>query len=232
MAVAPFGFSVGDFIAGIQLLAEVTQALRASSSVVVDYQSTIADLEFLQGVLRKVENLQQANTDEETADRIRLYVIGCQRPIAEFLRKIRKYEPSLLAPAAIGAWRSTRNFLRRAPKKVKWALWIQEDVARLKAAVAPQMSAIAMYVQLETVGSLSSLERIEAELVQHRNAVSQQPEGVSRQTIEPIEGGNTKPLNATQSLDLRIGCGQLEISLFLQMRGLKDSVEMAIVIVW
>lgn len=64
MAAAPFGFSVGDFFAGIQLIHKATKALRTASGATAQCQQAILDLESIATVLRRVQGLTPAKASE------------------------------------------------------------------------------------------------------------------------------------------------------------------------
>jgi hypothetical protein len=57
MAAVPFGFSFGDFVAAIDVIHKVVQALKKSSGARSHFHQTVADLEGFETVLRRVEAL-------------------------------------------------------------------------------------------------------------------------------------------------------------------------------
>jgi hypothetical protein len=57
MAAVPFGFSVGDFVASIELIHKAAKALRSTSGATKQYQQTLLDLELIESVLRRVQGL-------------------------------------------------------------------------------------------------------------------------------------------------------------------------------
>ena len=53
-----FGFSVGDFIAGIQLVRDVIASLQSSAGFVLEYQILIYELFTLERALLEVKSLR------------------------------------------------------------------------------------------------------------------------------------------------------------------------------
>jgi hypothetical protein len=72
MAAVPFGFSFGDFVAAIEVIHKVAQALKRSSGAQSNFHQAIADLETLETVLSQVEALSPTTSSPDTIDAIRL----------------------------------------------------------------------------------------------------------------------------------------------------------------
>jgi hypothetical protein len=66
MAAVPFGFSVGDFVAAIELIHKATKALRNTSGASGQYQQALLDLELIESVLRRVQGLTPVSASQET----------------------------------------------------------------------------------------------------------------------------------------------------------------------
>ena len=54
MAAVPFGFSIGVFVAGVELIHKAAKALRSESGATEQYQQTLLDLTLIESVLRRV----------------------------------------------------------------------------------------------------------------------------------------------------------------------------------
>ncbi|KAF2791730.1 hypothetical protein K505DRAFT_197096, partial [Melanomma pulvis-pyrius CBS 109.77] len=90
-----FGFSVGDFIAGLSLLHKVVAALREADGAKSQYSHTILELEGLQNLLRTVQSFQPTDSTSENAEKLRILGHQCYLPLAAFLKKIEKFECAL-----------------------------------------------------------------------------------------------------------------------------------------
>jgi hypothetical protein len=147
MAAVPFGFSFGDFVAAIEVIHKVAQALKRSSGAQSNFQQAVADLETLVAVLRQVEALSPTTSSPDIITAIRLCAFKCHPPLDHFLHRVRDYEPRLSRrPKA-----KTRpvDGITRSFWKVKWALKVEEEVIKLKAAIEPQLVAIGILLQIK-----------------------------------------------------------------------------------
>ncbi|KAK4493725.1 hypothetical protein PRZ48_014910 [Zasmidium cellare] len=140
---APFGFSVGDVIAGCRLAIRTGEALMNAAGASAEYKATIADLQMFQHTLERIQGLQSTRHEDVVLQR---YAKQCCRPIVEFLDKMRDYETALVPGK--DQKRSTRAILRRAPKQVKWAILVQEDVAKVRNEVGARLAVINTHLAL------------------------------------------------------------------------------------
>ena len=91
--VVPFGVSVGDFIAGINLISTVINALQDSAGSSAEYKGVIRELRGLQSALEQVKDLDI--DDEDQARALCGVAAECEEAILQFLQKIKKYRPIL-----------------------------------------------------------------------------------------------------------------------------------------
>jgi hypothetical protein len=148
MAAVPFGFSLGDFVATVGVIHKATQALRASSGAQGQFHQAIADLEAFEGVLRKITTLSP-KCHPDTIEAIRLCAYKCSFPLEQFLRRMRRYDCSL-------DWQSgtQKNMLRSTIDncwKIKWALSMEQEVAKLKASIGPALEVIGILLQIKSL---------------------------------------------------------------------------------
>ena len=118
-----FGFSIGDFIAAIQLVKTVIDALSTSSHSSVELQELLRQLQSLEIALREVKTLQVDESLFAEILALKQSAAQCQLTINEFLRKTESYQPHLLQSSKV---------LNSSWKKVKWALCKSKDVNRFK----------------------------------------------------------------------------------------------------
>ncbi|KAM5386882.1 hypothetical protein ACJZ2D_000175 [Fusarium nematophilum] len=121
-----FGFSASDFIAGIELVATVIDALRESGDSSQRYRELISELYSLETALLQVKRLELHESQNASQIALRSAASQCQRTITDFWQSVQKYHPSLGSSS-----RSMR--LRDQWIKVKWALFKEEEVEKFKA---------------------------------------------------------------------------------------------------
>lgn len=145
--VVPFGFSVGDFIAGINTLHKVVAALRETDGASPDYCYTLLELEVLESLLRKLQSLQLADMNPEYVEKLRLVGYQCHIPLSIFLRKIKEFAPEL-GTKSISQKGGFRKYGKRNVRKVQWGICLKKNVLELKAAIAPQLATVGILLQL------------------------------------------------------------------------------------
>ena len=145
MAAPTFGFSVGDFIAAIELAIEVYKACRETGGAESESKRVLVELRAYIALLQRLQG-----SPNETSKEIGELVSVCQIPVQEFCAKMeRKWE---CCNASAISRNSIKNTLRSAKaflRKVDWALFDAEEVERLKTQIAPPLSAIVLLLALE-----------------------------------------------------------------------------------
>ena len=122
-----FGFSVGDFIAGVGLLTKSYRASRATKGASDEYQRDIEWLEQLVSTLQKLS--------DEAGDEAPQLSESCKRPLAQYAASVKaKYENY------IGAGSRSKKPLR-AYKSIRWTFShdAAAGLAKLRAAVVPHL---------------------------------------------------------------------------------------------
>jgi hypothetical protein len=149
MAAVPFGFSVGDFVASIELIHKAAKALRSTSGAMGHYQQTLLDLELIESVLRRVQGLSPTSASQETIQTIQLCGRACHVPLEHFSQKAKKLEPYLNFDKKSSA--SDFLHIRKGGHKLRWAILLEEDVAKLKASIGPGLEIINTLLQIESL---------------------------------------------------------------------------------
>ncbi|KAN0089507.1 hypothetical protein V8E51_019767 [Hyaloscypha variabilis] len=163
---AGFGFSVGDFIAGIQLVRDVITSLQASSGSSSAYKALIMELFSLERALLEVKALKRFNHTPDQVDALKCAASQCQLTIDRFMTKVQKYQPSLNAQ---GSGSKRRDSLR----KVQWALCKKEDVASFKAEISGHAIAINLPIATAQFNATTSLtNRSERRHEEHQEATA------------------------------------------------------------
>jgi hypothetical protein len=121
-----FGFSAGDFIAAIELVATVIDALRDSGDASTEYRELVSQLYTLETALLRVKRLELDESQHAEVIALWQAAAQCQRTIDVFWKTIQKYQPSLRAGGS--GSRAKDGWM-----KVRWALCRRDDVAKFKA---------------------------------------------------------------------------------------------------
>jgi len=140
----PFGFSVGDFVSGINLIRELTKALEDSAGSAAEYRELIKELYSLERALLEVKALDLDESQHAQQVALRQAATQCQQTIDGFLQKIRKFQPALCTGGSKSSWRD-------GLRKVEWALYKKEDVEKFRAQInghTASINILLMTVQL------------------------------------------------------------------------------------
>ena len=121
-----FGFSAGDFIAALNLVGTVIDALRESGRSGSDYRDLISELYSLESALLQVKRLEFEDSQHAEAVALRQAASQCQRTIDDFWTDIRKYQPHL-GQAGSG------SKVKDGWMKVQWAVCKKNDLAQFRA---------------------------------------------------------------------------------------------------
>lgn len=147
--------SVGDIIAVGLLVKDLVEALNQSRGSQAEYKQLVAELNLLQDVLARIDNL--CNTTTTAGPRPQVSVLhdtakaiaqNCRKCIEGFNIKLERYDKTL---GSSGARRKSEAF-KAAMAKIRWQLGEKEGVVEFRAAVAGQtallnlvLSAITLY---------------------------------------------------------------------------------------
>jgi len=141
-----FGFSTGDFIAALQLVSTVIDALRDSGDSSAEYRALISQLLTLENALLKVKRIDVDEEQHAEVIALRQAACQCQNTIDTFWEKIKKYQPSLRAGGG-------GSKVRDGWFKIKWALCKKDDVAKFKADLIGHTESIELLLVTLHMGS-------------------------------------------------------------------------------
>ena len=146
MVVPPFGFSVGDFISGINIAIDVIKACKDADEASSQYERVLLEFETYLTILRK---LQDPNVPASTE--INRLASNCEQPMRQFLTKVEKYRCSLTKPTGSQDFvHHTARNLRTFPRKAQWAIVAKKTVEELRLGIGPQLAAIGLLIELES----------------------------------------------------------------------------------
>jgi hypothetical protein len=123
-----FGFSTGDFLAGINLVQELIKALNDSRGSSKEYLELIAELRTLETALLEVKTLDLAVEQQPQRAALRQAATQCQNSIDRFLKDLAKYHPYLRLGGSVCAWKDTL-------RKIQWRFCKTEDLVRFRAEI-------------------------------------------------------------------------------------------------
>ena len=134
MAV-PFGFSVGDFIAGINLIITSVKAVQDTSGASAEYVALNEELESLKAGLSTIDELHLQQSACKQRKAIQEAVQRLQRCIETFIKKTAKYQPRLRQ--GTGGWKANL-------RKIQWALCKKVDIVKFRRQLEAHTSSINM----------------------------------------------------------------------------------------
>ena len=145
MAAPTFGFSIGDFIAVIQLAIEVYEACKETGGAQSKSKLVLVELRAYIALLQRLKGSQSEETKE-----INELVSICHIPVQEFCAKMeRKWEPCNPSATSTNSIKNTLWSMKVFLRKVDWALFDAKEVEKLKTQIAPPLSAIGRLLDLE-----------------------------------------------------------------------------------
>ena len=154
MAV-PFGFSVGDVIAAINLISDIISALRSADGAVANFRDLMTDLKGFEQALISIQ-AREPEPSSPVYPAVTRAVDNCRQSISRFLTKVSKYQ-SLSAGG---------SSLRDQILKVKWSTCRQKDVENLRQSLT--ISTSILQFSLTEIGNATAA-RSEEKLNELRN---------------------------------------------------------------
>jgi hypothetical protein len=140
---APFGFSVGDFIRAIELIATAGKALKDSGGASDDYQSVIAELSSLRAIFEElISSISSPSSSRNSCNAsIRKHTTLTLELLAKFLQDISKFNADFGPEGLKGFHHGSR--------KVQWASSYAEKVEKLRVAIGTQLQTLNLILVLE-----------------------------------------------------------------------------------
>jgi hypothetical protein len=128
--------SVGDIIAVCVLVKDCVDALSSTKGSTAAYQAVIRELYILEKALLEVELIcrEYAGTPglDTLIDSARTTVDGCQKSLAAFTLKTKKYEPHFDNATPKSA---TRKIVAGSAMKMLWQISMSDEVTRFRAEI-------------------------------------------------------------------------------------------------
>lgn len=136
-----FGFSVGDFLAAIELVHDLATALSDGHGSNLKFQGLVQELYSLERVMVEIKNLEVSPELESRLWMVQQAASHCQTAIGNFLQKSDVYMRCLRQGGSANWWKD-------AFYKIKWAVYKADDVDELRACLRGHATAMGLMLQL------------------------------------------------------------------------------------
>ncbi|KAF4613369.1 hypothetical protein G7Y89_g15518 [Cudoniella acicularis] len=205
-----FGYSIGDFIAAISLILDVSLALREAGGSASEYQHFITELLSLKTALEQVATLEPMEDLEEIANAIKKAATTCREPLSEFLANVRHYDASLSKCQSSGV-------VKDVAMKVRWRMSKKTElIAKLRSELMGYVGGINMLIGFYQMKCASRAERISKQnLDEAQNGILELGLRVSdiQETVKEVRDQVTEDTGAIRA---EITNSSIEISSGLQ----------------
>lgn len=128
MPTPAFGFSVGDFVAGVKLVKDLLDSLDEATGAGLLYRRLITELRNLERALTEVKNLRVHASQACQKIALEQAASQCQDCIEAFLLKNTKFQATLGVQPTGFKWRTNLH-------KVQWAVCKQDAVEKFRAEI-------------------------------------------------------------------------------------------------
>jgi hypothetical protein len=137
MVIPAFGFAVGDFIAAINLVKNVIQALQDGAGAKPQYRHLINELINLERALTEVRYLKIEDSQASQKIALEQAASQCQDTIEGFLNENAKFNSTLGSQLTSSRWSWRTNL-----HKVQWAICKGDAINKFRAQVTGHTLAI------------------------------------------------------------------------------------------
>ena len=139
--MATFGFSVSDFIAAINLVKDLIDALKDSGGASDHFLAVIRELQEVENALQGVRQLKEKLGSYPQQAALEQAAVQCRYCIDEFLKTIARFQPRL----RLGG---SGKMLRDSLRKIQWALCRKKDAQAFVATLHGHRSSITILLGL------------------------------------------------------------------------------------
>ncbi|CAD6571375.1 MAG: hypothetical protein ASARMPRED_004482 [Alectoria sarmentosa] len=176
----PFGFSVGDFISGIDLLLDAVKSLHDTNGAQDDYKELGRELKHLRNGLEGIKGLSVDPTQSVQFSTTEAAVHDCLLCLDGFIQRNAKFSSLGSTPAS--QW--TAVGLKNRWRMVQWALWKKADIARFRSQVQQHAEAIQMLLETIQINQLSTQGKLQTTLAQQSADHRKLTEGIGKNVFD------------------------------------------------
>lgn len=148
MVTPMFGWSAGDIVNSIRIILVIYEAFKEAGGATSRYEEITAFLEGFRITLSKLDAHSRRNSTLENAAEIAQQLKLIDAPYCRFEKFMLVFQPAL-------AITSTYSSIRKAPRKVKWAVkelsTVSGKVAELKKEVCDPLMLVKSLIQLQSL---------------------------------------------------------------------------------
>jgi hypothetical protein len=139
-----FGFSVGDFIRAIELIATAVKSLKECGGASDDYQAVVAELGSLRAIFEKLKSSVPSSSGPSNSYNasISAHTTLALESLDRFLQDVTRFNADL-GPEA------SKGFQHGPRRKIQWAASYANKVERLRVAIGTQLQTLNMILVLE-----------------------------------------------------------------------------------
>ncbi|CCD55535.1 hypothetical protein BofuT4_P155260.1 [Botrytis cinerea T4] len=123
--MAGFGWSVGDLVSAISVVAKVSKALKDVGGAVDDYRETVLFLESLNITLTTLHGLYESNADPSVFSGVQSQLELVQKPIDAFTEKVKRKLESVFNSTKKD--KGVRATAKRTSGQLEWAFWLDKQ---------------------------------------------------------------------------------------------------------
>ncbi|ORX95829.1 hypothetical protein BCR34DRAFT_607832 [Clohesyomyces aquaticus] len=196
MATPVFGFSVGDFIAGVKLVKDLIESLDDAVGAKPAFRCLIAELRSLEGALAEVKNLEVDPSQVSSKLALEHAASQCQHSIEAFLGKHVKFQIALGEQASGSTWRTTL-------RKVQWAVCKQDVVDKFRAEITGHVltiNTLLATVHLSSTTLLSERAKTHHATVEQHNQRGAQTQSLIKQNNDILKSQADLILTISQTV--------------------------------
>jgi len=149
--VVPFGFSVGDFIAGTSTLIECFRAFKAGGGAAENYEEAVTFLQGMQATLIWTETYVEKHPDGTYTTQISDQIARIEKPWKSLEKFLSKFEKGI-GKTSSAANPDVRRHFRKVFSTLNWTLKdLAGEVSKLKDAVAKYLHTLNSFLLLQTL---------------------------------------------------------------------------------
>lgn len=147
--VAPaFGWSAGDLAVSITIIIKISEAFKKAGGASSQFAETTAFLDAFEATLQRIKDYTNDDANAKYTQSIVEQVKLIDGPYSKFEKYMQDFCPAL-------GETSTQSTVRKAPRKIRWALKelseVSGEIAKLKKAITDPMLFIGPLLLLQTL---------------------------------------------------------------------------------
>lgn len=153
--MAAFGWSVGDLVSAISVVAKISKALKDVGGAVDDYHETILFLESLNITLNTLHGLYEANVDPNVLLGVQSQLELVKKPIDTFSEKVKRKVGAVFDGTKKDG--GVRAKLKRTSGQLEWAFWLDKQSRALNRKILVPLTGIQIQLGIHIHSVLSTV---------------------------------------------------------------------------